>query len=798
MNPWRPAASCDPRNAAKTACAAMPGITPSIALLCLLLLAATLVLGGCGRDQGDSSQEHSEAGKSDGKSKSRVKSHPIHYVESGDLEAIKKRGMIRFVGLAAIEDEMLPRKSIVTLRHYGLALELADRLGLEAHWTQVASPSEALQMISEGKADVLAGNLTSTETRQQQFGLTEPIIHSRQQLVTGKHGPKIDKIEDLQGQTLSVLKGSTFAQTARALQKKVPGLIVEEWEIRKADNIDILIDKLNAQKDTISIFDSNTLEGALQYRKDLTRGAFVSEKEDIVWAVRKDASKLRLSINNFLTNHLVKSGEDRSSSWADIKQSRVLRLLTYNGPTSFFMWKGSLMGFDYDLAMKFAKKHDLELEVIVVPYGEDLVDWLQQNKGDIAGASTTITEERKQRGVAFSAPYVETPEQIVSNSKHPKIETLQDLNGKTITVRAFSSFLDTAKKLQKTGIDVKIKVADPAVSYEQLVNMVASGEVEMTIADANAVEMAAAFHDTLVPGVYVSDPRAQGWMVKPENETLLKNVSAFISEYRNTKNYAKTLKTYFKPSGQFNKKIAARLKPGEELSPYDNLVKEVALKYELDWRLVTAQMWQESSFNPKAESPVGAQGLLQVMPRTAEEMGYPPPLFEPKRAVQAGVKYLDWIRDRFDTDVTLENRLWFALAAYNAGIGHLYDAQRLAKELGYDPNVWFDNVENAMLKLAEPRYFKKARYGYARGAEPVEYVRNISKLYKAYTDLTSGDVTARALPAPLHSHTIRRAEKAKQQRVTLQSLGISISEHDINIKASNVLSTGNGTMSQSN
>ncbi|WP_226702509.1 transporter substrate-binding domain-containing protein [Microbulbifer elongatus] len=795
MNLWCPAASCDQRNGAKScyriAYHVSGGIASIAKSLCTLLLTAALVLIGCGQDTGTSLRQAGTVHPA-GESKRQAKTHPINYIETGDLEAIKKRGMIRFVGLTAIEDEMLPRKSIVTLRHYGLALELANNLGLEAHWTQVGTPAKALQLLKEGKADVLAGNLTSTETRQQQFGLSEHIARSRQQLVTGEHGPKIENIEDLKGQTLSVLAGSTFADTAKALQEKVPNLTIKEWEIQEADDIDILIDKLNAQKDTISIFDSDTLQRALQYRHDITPGAYVSEAEDIVWAVRKDASKLRLSINNFFTKKLVKPHEDRGSSWADIKKSRVLRLLTYNGPTSYFMWKGTLMGFDYDLAMKFAKKHDLELEVIVVPYDESLVEWLEQNKGDIAGASTTITPERKKMGIAFSAPYLEIPEQILSHSKHAKIANLQDLNGKTVTVRAFSSFIDTAKKLQQAGIDLELKIADPTVSYAQLANMVASGEVAITIADANAVEIAASLHDTLVPGVIVTDPREQGWMVKTENRKLLEKVSEFIREYRKTDDYAKTVKAYFKPSGQFNKKLAARLKPGEDLSPYDSLVKEVALDYEVDWRLITAQMWQESSFDPQAESPVGAQGLLQVMPRTAKDMGYPPPLFEPERAVQAGVKYLDWIRNRFDSDITLENRLWFALAAYNAGIGHLYDAQRLANELGYDPHVWFDNVEKAMLKLSEPRYFSKARYGYARGAEPVQYVRNISKLYQAYTDLTSGDVTARALQTPSPVAPSAPTAPRTPKTVKTGSFGSLIPEHDISIGSSTALGIGNG------
>ncbi|WHI53440.1 transglycosylase SLT domain-containing protein [Microbulbifer sp. MLAF003] len=118
-------------------------------------------------------------------------------------------------------------------------------------------------------------------------------------------------------------------------------------------------------------------------------------------------------------------------------------------------------------------------------------------------------------------------------------------------------------------------------------------------------------------------------------------------------------------------------------------------------------------------------------------------MFEPERGIKAGVKYMDWVRDRFNPALPTVNKLWFTLASYNAGYGHLLDAQRLAEQLGLDPNVWFDNVEVAMLKLAQPQYFKRARYGYVRGSEPVQYVRNISNLYKAYVEMMSDDVSMR-------------------------------------------------------
>ena len=155
---------------------------------------------------------------------------------------------------------------------------------------------------------------------------------------------------------------------------------------------------------------------------------------------------------------------------------------------------------------------------------------------------------------------------------------------------------------------------------------------------------------------------------------------------------------------------------------------------QLDWRLVVAQMYQESRFDPEAVSFAGAQGLMQVMPRTAREMGYQLPLTV-ETGIVAGVRYMDWVRARFERHLPLEERLWFTLAAYNAGYGHVYDARRLARQKGLDPDRWFDNVENAMLLLSKQEYARRARFGYVRGREPVNYVRGIRDRYHAYLSL---------------------------------------------------------------
>ena len=664
------------------------------------------------------------------------------YIEKGDLQAIKKRGVIRFVSMTGDDQPMLPRKAIINQTHRQMAEDFAARLGLQARWFVAQTPIDALKMVQNGEADIVADNMSITKEREEFVAFSIPIVQSSNVLVSGLKGPDISNVKNLRGTEFIVLAGSTYAQAAHDLVAAYPDANLSVREVYLMAERDTLFDMVAKVDNAVTIMHDNLAQDTLEYRHDLKTGAKIGEPENIGWAIREDANRLKNRINNFLTRTLVTAEPDRTSHWYAIKKSGVVRFATYNGPTSYYLWKGILRGFDYEMAKAFADKHKLQLKVVVVPNEEDLVDWLVDGRADFAGASSTITQERIDHGAAFSRPFIETPEKIISNRKFPKIETLEDLSGRTVTLRAYSSFIETARTLRQHGIDVNIQIAPSDMSYEQVLNKVAEGEFEATIEDGYIADIQAALRPELVIGVKVSDGRPQGWMVKQGNKELLKEVDRFIHKFSGSKEFDKLLKAYFTPDKHLVQKIRARVVPGKPLSPYDKLVQQSALQHDFDWRLIVAQMWQESNFNPKAVSPVGAQGLLQVMPRTGEDMGFPPPLFDPEKNLKAGVKYMNWVRDRFKEPLPASEELWFTLASYNAGLGHLLDAQRLAKHLGLDPNKWFDNVEVAMLKLSEPRYFQKARYGYVRGSEPVAYVSKISKLYKAYTNVATGDVVA--------------------------------------------------------
>ncbi len=724
----------------------------------LTALLSCLALVACGkgadspRDDGPSISERSGLAPADGKAAPREpeseKAQPgresqPEYIETGDLEALKKRGVIRFVSLTGGNEGYLPRKAIVTQTHRELANRLAERLKLESRWLIAESPQQALEMVNEGRADMAVDNFTDTEARREIVSFTQPLSQSSDVLVSGLKGPDISDVKNLRGAELIVLAGSTYAERAHELVAAHPDANLSVREVYLNDERDTLFNMVSKVDNAVTILHKRIAEDTLRYRDDLKIGAEVSEPQDIAWAVRRDAKRLKTRVNNFLTRTLVTEIPERTSHWYAIKKSRVLRFATYNGPISYYLWKGVLRGFDYEMAKAFADKHDLQLKVVVVPDEEDLVDWVVDGRADIAGASTTITQRRIDKGVQFSVPFLETPQNIISNTSRPPIKTLADLSGRTLTLRAYSAFIKTARTLQESGIDVEVEVAPPEMSFATILNKVAEGEFDATIEDTYIADIQAALRPQLVIGLQISDPLPQGWMIKQGNKDLLKQVNRFMKRFSRSDEYKKLFAAYFKPNKNLVQKISARVVPGEDLSPYDELVKKSALKHDFDWRLVTAQMWQESNFNPKAESPVGAQGLLQVMPRTGEDMGYPPPLFEPDRNLQAGVKYMEWIRNRFRDPLPTDEKLWFALASYNAGLGHVLDAQKLAEQLGLDPEKWFDNVEVAMLKLEEPRYFEKARYGYARGSEPVAYVRKISNLYKAYANVATGEVAGR-------------------------------------------------------
>ena len=173
----------------------------------------------------------------------------------------------------------------------------------------------------------------------------------------------------------------------------------------------------------------------------------------------------------------------------------------------------------------------------------------------------------------------------------------------------------------------------------------------------------------------------------------------------------------------------------EKLSPYDDIVHKVAQHYDFDWRLIVAQMYQESQFDPNAISYAGAEGLMQIIPETADLLGLADS-YDPAASIQAGVRYMDYLRDKFVEEELSEDRVWFSLAAYNAGYNRVQRARKLATQMNLDSNKWFDNVELAMMAMAKPVWKDGELAQNCRCGQTVVYVRDIRTLYNNYVRLT--------------------------------------------------------------
>lgn len=688
-----------------------------------LALTIGLFLPGCGPDN---------ESKESPKYSAFVASAPT-YQEKGDLSSLTSRGYLRVLSPPHASVDHLPRQGFPHDLEEELLESLAEALDLKVARVTVDNHEALIPSLLDGKGDLIAANFTVTPERKSKIGFTVPVAIVREQIVTRKDDGKLNNPGDLKGRTIVVRQSSSFWNTASALQKKHPSIKVQEAP-EHLDTEQILDGVAHGDFDA-TIADSNLMQAVLTYRSDLKPAFDLTEDRPVAWGIRPDSPDLLAALNTFLTE--AKLAHSRPSisrdDLAGIKKHGVLRVLTRNNPATYFLWRGELLGFEYELAKHFAKKHKLRVEMVVPPSRGDLIPWLLEGKGDVIAASMTISPEREGRGVGFSRLYFKASEIVVTRADEPEdqLKGPEDLAGRTIVVRRSSAYWHTLEALQRQGIALNLEAAPEDLETEEIIEKVAKSEYDLTVADSHLLDIELTWREDIRAAFPVSDPESQGWVVRASNPKLLETINQYLKkEYRGVF-YNITLKKYFKNPRTIRTHVETRASRTGELSPYDALVQKYAGQFGFDWRLVVAQMYQESRFNPDARSWAGAIGLMQVLPRTAKSLGFHD-IRTPEHGIHAGVQYLDWVRDRFEPELPVEDRMWFTLAAYNAGHGHVRDARRLARKLGMNPNRWFGNVEKAILLLSKRKYARQARHGYCRGAEPVEYVREIKQRYEAY------------------------------------------------------------------
>lgn len=409
-----------------------------------------------------------------------------------------------------------------------------------------------------------------------------------------------------------------------------------------------------------------------------------------------------------------------------ILKAGEITVCTRNNAHCYYLYREQAMGFEYDLAKAFADYLGVNLKIRIAEKWEGMIPALMNGKGSFIAASMTIMPQRK-KWVSFSNGYMPIQQYVIVHRNNRSIRRPEDLAGKTVHVRGGTSYEARLNFLKNKGIDLEIKLHDD-LPTEELIRQVAEGKIEVTIADSNIALLNQKYYPQAVLACPISEQEFLGWAVNRNARNLLYQINCFFKTIKENGKFNEIYNKYYANIDIFDyvdlRAYHRRLKT--RLPKYKEMIMEAADYYGFDWRLIAAQIYQESHFNPKALSYAGARGFMQLTLSTARSLGVKN-ILDPEQNINAGVQHLKDLYNYFEK-AEGANRLFIALAAYNVGQGHILDARNIALEMNLDPNKW-SSLSTTLPLLSYRKYYKKAIYGYCRGTEPIEYISKIMIYY---------------------------------------------------------------------
>ena len=409
---------------------------------------------------------------------------------------------------------------------------------------------------------------------------------------------------------------------------------------------------------------------------------------------------------------------------------KTLNVLTRNSPTTLYYGSANnMVGFEHDLVQAFAKENGYKVNFIIKHSIKEVLEALQKNEGDFAAAGLTRTKSREKK--FFMGPgYLDVQEQVVCGyKKMPKsVNSLIDYNFEIITK---SSYIESMEQLKSEHPKLTWKEHE-GYTTEHIFERIDKKKVDCTVADSHIISINRRYYPHLHVAFAVSEQQSLAWMMSKQGGSykLMSEMNLWFKKFKKSQEFAVIKDRYFAHVEIFDYVDIAvyhkRIK--ERLPKYIDSFRRGGKKYDIDWRLLAAQAYQESHWNPRAKSPTGVRGMMMLTLATAKQMGVTNRL-NYRHSIDGGAKYLVRQIKRAPEGVKEGvDRAKFALAAYNIGRGHMYDAIRLGKKLGKDPYVWV-NMKEILPLLSERKYYKQLKYGYARGHEPVRYVERINNYF---------------------------------------------------------------------
>lgn len=424
-----------------------------------------------------------------------------------------------------------------------------------------------------------------------------------------------------------------------------------------------------------------------------------------------------------------------SPVYEQVLKRGTLRVCSFYNTTDYYVYKGIPKGFHYELVKDFADYLGVRLEMNVNINVEDAIQRLNKGEYDLIAMSLMETPSRDSL-VAFSCPLFTTTQVLVQNkSNTPLLHRMEDLRDKDVFVQRGASSIYFLQQLEDSlHLDIRIREMD-SLTYEDILLEVEHGKLPYTVVDDNVARVAARFMPHLDNSLVLSGELPVAWAISKQDDGLLQELNDWLMAMKLSDAFYVRYNRYFKSSyvTPLHNSKYYKLKRGE-ISAFDDIIKQEAARIGWDWRLLAAVIYQESRFEPMAESPFGAYGLMQVMPETAIEMGIED-YMDPMMNIRAGSNYLLKLQEDLGTlGLDSSNLLKFTLAAYNAGLGHVRDAIRLTEAHGFDGKIWTHNVERFMLLKSVPEFYRDTlcRNGYCDGRQTYNFVNEILENYIHY------------------------------------------------------------------
>jgi len=446
----------------------------------------------------------------------------------------------------------------------------------------------------------------------------------------------------------------------------------------------------------------------------------------------------------------------------EIAAGGALRVLFTFNSTGYFLYRGETLGYEYELLMMFARDSKLRLEPVVVRNSSELFDHLNRGDGDVVAAQLSIPSATSPVGVAVTDSLYETAPVVVQRSpsggtatptvakdlareekattpstievRARLVSTPQDLSGQQVQIPRTSPYRDRLVELNEE-LTQDIDVVEVDESSDRLIQKLAEGQIAFTVAAENVAALKSGEYTNLIVKPEIGPPQPVVWAVRRNSPQLLAALNQWLAKKRKAGLLPVLYRKYFLDRRGYTARTNSPFLTTETgtLSPYDDWFREYARIPGWDWRLVAAQAFQESRFNPNARSWAGAAGLMQIMPKTARQLHAN--AADPKQSVEAACRYLWTIDAQWQEIKSDSERIRFILASYNVGTGHVQDAVRLAAKNGDDPHSWLD-VSYWLIRKSKRSVYNDpvVKHGFARGTEPVAYVDQILMRWKNYKE----------------------------------------------------------------